>query len=199
MIKKLILFIIAYIIIYSDVFSNENRTRIIKYLEKFASLQSNFIQVNNNGDILSGKLFISRPGKFRIEYNQIPLLLISDSKRLALINKDLKSISFHNFDQIPVNVLLFKKLSLKDIKILNLSENENTLSVNVVNPKFQEKGFVEILFEKRPFVMKKWTIFKTDKTKTEVFFDNLFIDKKIPKKLFDIEYEDPRNITFEIY
>ena len=110
---------------------------------KKLSLSSKFVQINNNGDVLSGKLFVSRPGKFRIEYNQTPLILMSDSKRLALINKELKSISFHSFDQIPVNVLLFKKLSMNEIKILNLVESENTLSIDVINSKFEDKGFIK--------------------------------------------------------
>ena len=46
--------------------------------------------------------------------------------------------------------------------------------------------------------MKKWTIFKTDKTKTEVFFDSLSLDRKLSPKLFDIESEDPRKIPFRI-
>ncbi len=178
--------------------SNVNRERIIDYLENFFSLSSNFVQINNNGDVLSGKLFVSRPGKFRIEYNQTPLILMSDSKRLALINKELKSISFHSFDQIPVNVLLFKKLSMNEIKIFNLVESENTLSIDVINSKFEDKGFIKIIFETNPFSMKKWTIFKTDKTKTEVFFDSLSLDRKLSPKLFDIESEDPRKIPFRI-
>ena len=106
-------FIFVYILIYNDSFSNVNKDKIIDYLESFSSLKSDFIQVNNNGEILSGRLFVSRPGKFRIEYKQIPLLLISDSKRLAVINKDLKNISFHKFEEIPAGVLLFKELSMK--------------------------------------------------------------------------------------
>lgn len=182
-----------------DAFSNVNRTRVVNYLENFFSLSSSFIQINNNGDVLSGNLFVSRPGKFRVEYDQIPLLLISDSKRLASINKELKSISFHSLNEVPINVLLFKKLSLNDIQILDLVEKENTLSISIASSKFKDKGFIKILFETKPFVMKKWTIFKTDKTKTEVFFDKLNLNNTLSPRLFDIESEDPRKIPFQIY
>ncbi len=161
-------------------------------------MQSNFIQVNNNGETILGKIYISRPGKFRIEYSQIPLLIICDSKRLAIINKDLNNISFHRLEEIPVGILLFRKLSFKDIKILKIIERDSTIIVNLINTKFKDKGFLEIKFEKSPLMMKKWTIFKTDKTKTEVFFDNLTFDIKNNKKLYDIELEDPRKIPFKI-
>ena len=199
MFKKITLFILIYIFIHNKAFSNINRDRILNYLESFSSLSSKFIQINNNGDILSGKIFVSRPGKFRIEYEQIPLILISDSKRLASVNKDLKSINFHRTNENPLSILLFKKIDMKQVKILKLVENENTLLVEISSPNFKDKGIIEILFETKPFKMKKWTVFKTDLTKTEVFFDNLLLNKDLPSKLFDIELEDPRKIPFQIY
>ena len=199
MFKKIALIILIYIFIHNKAFSNINRDRILNYLESFTSLSSKFIQINNNGEILSGKLFVSRPGKFRIEYEQIPLILISDSKRLASVNKDLKSISFHSTNENPLSILLYKKLDMKKVKILNLIENENTLLVEIASTNFEDKGVIEILFETKPFKMKKWTVFKTDQTKTEVFFDNLLLNKSLPSQLFDIESEDPRQIPFQIY
>ena len=162
-------------------------------------MSSKFIQINNNGDILSGKIFVSRPGKFRIEYEQLPLILISDSKRLASVNKDLKSINFHRANENPLSILLFKKLDMNKVKILKLVENENTLLVKLSSTNFENKGIIEILFETKPFRMKKWTVFKVDQTKTEVFFDNLHLNKNLPSKLFNIELEDPRKIPFQIY
>ena len=158
MVKKIIIFILVYIFIYNDSFGNVNRNKVIKYLENFQSLKSNFIQVNNNGDILTGIFYISRPGKFRIEYDQVPILLIGDSRKLAVINKDLKSISFQSLKEMPVGVLLFQKISMKDIKILNLKKENNMLTVDIIDSKFKDQGMVEILFETKPFIMKKWTI-----------------------------------------
>lgn len=193
------IFILLYIFIHNTSFSNANRNSIVSFLENFDTLQSDFVQINNNGEILSGKLFVSRPGKFRIEYLQIPLLIICDSKRLAVINKDLKSISFHLLDELPIGILLFKELSFSEIEILKIIEKDNIITAKVINSKFKDKGFLELRFEKSPFVMKKWTVFKTDDTKTEVFFDRLTLDYKIKAKLFDIELEDPRQIPFKIY
>lgn len=199
MFKKIALFILLYIFIHNKAFSNVNRDRILNYLESFSSISSNFIQINNNGDILSGKIFVSRPGKFRIEYEQIPLILISDSKRLASVNKDLKSINFHRTNENPLSILLFKKLDMNKVKILNLIERENTLLAKISSINFEDKGIIEILFETKPLKMKKWTIFRKDQTKTEVFFDNLLLNKSLPSKLFSIESEDPRQIPFQIY
>ena len=198
MLIKLLIYISVYILIYNESFSNANKDNILSYLGSFDSLKSDFIQINNNGDILSGNLYISRPGKFRIEYDQIPILLISDSKRLAVINKDLKSISFHKFDEIPAGFFLFKGLSFKEIKILELEKKDNTLSASIVNTKLKDKGIIKIIFELDPLKMKKWVIIKKDNSKTEVFFDKPYFNTNIPQVLYDIDKEDPRKIPFKI-
>ena len=81
MINKILLFCIA-ILIYNKSFADLNTDKIINYLDKFSTLKSNFIQINNNGDILTGSILLLRPGKFRVEYNEIPLLIMSDGKKL---------------------------------------------------------------------------------------------------------------------
>ena len=73
------------------------------------------------------------------------------------------------------------------------------LSVNLHDTKVKEKGLVEILFEIKPFIMKKWTLYNNDKSKTEVFFNDLFLDTELPNSLFDIQREDPRKIPYKLY
>ena len=76
--KVIILFLLFFV--YKSSFSNNNEQKILNYLQNFNSLESDFIQVNNNGNVLSGKISILRPGKVRVEYNDIPLLIVSDGK-----------------------------------------------------------------------------------------------------------------------
>ena len=43
--------------------------RVEDYLERLSTLKSRFLQTSSNGSVASGKLFISRPGKLRFEYD----------------------------------------------------------------------------------------------------------------------------------
>ena len=77
MFKPSIISLIVIIFIYKICFGNVNKERIIKYLQDFRSLTQNLF-VNNNGGVLSGKILINRPGKARIEYNEILMLLVTE-------------------------------------------------------------------------------------------------------------------------
>tara|TARA_A100001234_G_scaffold10585_1_gene8671 strand:+ start:95 stop:694 length:600 start_codon:yes stop_codon:yes gene_type:complete len=195
--RIIILFLIVFV--YKSSFSNTNEQKILKYLQNFDSLKSDFIQVNNNGNVLSGKITILRPGKVRVEYNEIPLLIISDGKKIASINKELDSITFYRIKDIPLALLLFKNFSLKNVQILDYFDLENQLQIRLKEKDKESEDFIDILFEKNTFTLKKWTVFKNKSNKTEVLLENVRLNNKINKKIFEIEEEDPRHPIWRDY
>ena len=191
MLKKILIFCFI-IILYNKSFSDVNTDKIINYLSSFDTLKSNFIQVNSNGDVLTGKIALIRPGKFRIEYNETSLLIISDGKKVAVINKDIKSVSFYSLKDLPASIILFKDISLNAIHLLKSKNLENRIEITFTTNKKKNDEVIQITFEKQPLIMKKWSIDGINETKTEIMFNNLLLDNQIDAKLFDIEREDPR-------
>ena len=125
--KFLIIFLLSFL--YTKSFSDVNTDKIINYLNNFSTLKSKFIQVNQNGDVLTGRILLLRPGKFRIEYDQISLLIISDGRKVAVINKDIKNISFYSLNDLPSSILLFKDISLNLINILKFNDKDNVIEI----------------------------------------------------------------------
>lgn len=199
MFKLRIIILFLIIFVYKSSFSNTNEQKILKYLQNFDSLKSDFIQVNNNGNVLSGKITILRPGKVRVEYNEIPLLIISDGKKIASINKELDSITFYRIKDIPLALLLFKNFSLKNVQILDYFDLENQLQIRLKEKDKEGEDFIDILFEKNTFTLKKWTVFKNKSNKTEVLLENVRLNDKINKKIFEIEEDDPRHPIWRDY
>ena len=199
MFKLRIIILFLIIFVYKSSFSNTKEQKILKYLQNFDSLKSDFIQVNNNGNVLSGKITILRPGKVRVEYNEIPLLIISDGKKIASINKELDSITFYRIKDIPLALLLFKNFSLKNVQILDYFDLENQLQIRLKEKDKESEDFIDILFEKNTFTLKKWTVFKNKSNKTEVLLENVRFNDKINKKIFEIEEDDPRHPIWRDY
>ena len=196
MLKKILIFCFI-IILYNKSFSDVNTDKIINYLSSFNTLKSNFIQVNSNGDILTGKVVLMRPGKFRVEYNEISVLIISDGRKVAVINKDIKNISFYSLKDLPASMILFKDISLNNIHLTKSKNLENRIEITFRTNKKKDDEKINITFEKQPLIMKKWEIDRLDNNKTEIMFDNLLLDNEIDLKLFDIEKEDPRIIPWK--
>jgi len=196
MLKKVLIFCFI-IFLYNKSFSDVNTDKIINYLSSFDTLKSNFIQVNSNGDVLTGKVALIRPGKFRVEYNEISVLIISDGRKVAVINRDIKNISFYSLKDLPASMILFKDISLNNIHLLKSKNLENRIEITFSTNKKKDDEKIHITFEKQPLIMKKWEIDRLDNNKTEIMFNNLLLDNEIDLKLFDIEREDPRIIPWK--
>ena len=196
MLKKILIFCFI-TVLYNKSFSDVNTDKIINYLSSFNTLKSNFIQVNSNGDILTGKVSLIRPGKFRVEYNEISVLIISDGRKVAVINKDIKNISFYSLKDLPASIILFKDISLNNIHLLKSKNLENRIEITFSTTKNKDDEKIHITFEKQPLIMKKWEIDRLNNNKTQIMFNNLLLDNQIDSKLFDIEREDPRIIPWK--
>ena len=194
MLKKILIFCFI-IVLHNKSFSDVNTDKIINYLSSFITLKSNFIQVNSNGDILTGKVALIRPGKFRVEYNEVSVLIISDGRKVAVINKDIKH-SFYSLKDLPASMILFKDISLNNIHLLKSKNLENRIEITFSTNKNKDDEKIHITFEKQPLIMKKWEIDR-QYNKTEIMFNNLLLDNEIDLKLFDIEREDPRIIPWK--
>ena len=184
------------IFIYKTSFGNANQERVLNFLQSFETLNAEFIQINSNGEVLSGKILITRPGKTRIEYDDVPLLLISDGKRFASINNKIKTITFYNLADIPVSLFLYKNFEKKDIEVIGLYEKENQIKIRIRHNKRNAASFLEIVYDKNRFLMKKWTIFQNPTNKIEVLLNTLIVNEKNLVSSFDIDKEDPRPKVF---
>ena len=189
---RLIFTFFIFIFIHKNVLCNANQEMVIKYLTNFDTLESDFIQINNDGETNTGKILITRPGKIRIQYNENPLLIISDGKRLATINKSIQNITYYNLKDIPVSLLLYKNFEKEKILIKETKEYENLIKITLLNTQVDNNNFVEIVFEKKTFLNEEMDRFQDKFNKTEVLLNNLKINRKILSKNFDIDIEDPR-------
>ena len=54
------------------------------------------------------------------------------------------------------------------------------------------EGFIDVLFEKNTFTLKKWIVFTNKVNKTEVLLENIKLNVNIQNKIFQIDQSDPR-------
>ena len=104
------------ILLNNDLLSldNERIKKIEDYLNKLNNISSNFIQINSDGLKVKGKLFLSKPGKLRIEYEKKENpLIIADGKWLHYFDMELNEIQSVTIEKSPAWILLKKKVNLE--------------------------------------------------------------------------------------
>ena len=113
---------------------DQTLTRIQKYLSDMNTFQANFSQINDTGDIMTGKFYLKKPGKIRFSYDH-PHNLQIVSKQKALLIFDPKGsgsgpLTFP-LSSTPLGFLIENEFS----KLIN--ENSKSFEVN-------DKMFIKI-------------------------------------------------------
>ena len=185
---KLFKFYIIFSIIFFSILSNNNllsldNERIKKiedYLNKLNNITSNFIQINSDGLKTKGKIFLSKPGKLRIEYEKKGNpLIIADGKWLHYFDMELNEIQSVAIQKSPAWILLKTKVNLKkDFKIETLNKKNNKTFITLSDKDLENIKTIKLIFLNKPLTLKGWSIIDSNEIQTSV---SLLKIKKISK------------------
>ena len=146
------IFSIFLIFIFSiDAASPKNNTLklINDYLEDIRTLQANFSQTNNTGDIMTGVLFLKKPGKIRFSYDPPNNLQIVTKQQAVLIFDPKNSGSgplTYPISSTPLGFLIKNDLSSLIGENGKVFELDDFIFFKVHNPQYH----LRIEFSKNP-------------------------------------------------
>ena len=163
--------------------------KISDYINGLTSLQADFEQVNSDGSIDTGKLYIRRPGRMRLEYTAPNnALVIAGAGSVAIFDdKSKNGPTLFPLKKTPLNLLLKKNVDLHKNEMIteHTANNENTFIV-ATDPKRKSQGSIIMVFSNSPVSLQGWTITNQSNQKTKIILDKLDKKTKIPLYLFNI-------------
>jgi len=166
--------------------------RVQDYLNNIRTLQSRFEQISNDGGIATGTLYLSRPGKMRVEYDPpVPILLVATDNRIWYYDKKLEQISFFDLKDTPAWFLLQDNVSFGgDITVSNLERDPGALRVTVHEAKNPSLGQATLVFSDKPLELRKWQILDAQEKAVTVTLDDPHYGAPLNPQLF--YWTDPR-------
>ena len=163
--------------------------KISDYINGLTSLQADFEQVNSDGSIDTGKLYIRRPGRMRLEYTDPNnALVIAGAGSVAIFDdKSKNGPTLFPLKKTPLNLLLKKNVDLYKNEMIteHTANNENTFIV-AKDPKRKSQGSIKMVFSNSAVSLQGWTITNQSNQKTKIILDKLDKKTKIPLYLFNI-------------
>ena len=163
--------------------------KISDYINGLTTLQADFEQINSDGSIDRGKLYIRRPGRMRLEYTAPNnALVIAGAGSVAIFDdKSKNGPTLFPLKKTPLNLLLKKNVDLSKNEMIteHTANNENTFIV-AKDPKRKSQGSIKMMFSNSPVSLQGWTITNQSNQKTQIILDKLNKKTKIPLYLFNI-------------
>ena len=163
--------------------------KISDYINGLTTLQADFEQINSDGSIDRGKLYIRRPGRMRLEYTAPNnALVIAGTGSVAIFDdKSKNGPTLFPLKKTPLNLLLKKNVNLSKNEMIteHTANNENTFIV-AKDPKRKSQSSIKMMFSNSPVSLQGWTITNQSNQKTKIILDKLDKKTKIPLYLFNI-------------
>lgn len=164
----------------------EDISRIEGYLNELVTLQAGFLQIASNGDVATGKLFMSRPGKMRFEYDPpAPILMIADGVFLIYIDKDLEQVTHIWQNSTVVGVLVRENITLKgEVTVTKFERSPGVLRATVSDTEDPENGSITLVFSDQPLALRKWVVTDIQGVNTTVTLTGLQTGGELDPELF---------------
>lgn len=168
-----------------------------KYLNGLSTVVSDFTQVNGDGSIATGKLFIRRPGRVRFEYAPPDKsLVIAGGSQVAIFDaKSNQPPEQYPLARTPLNLILAANVNLGRAKmVVGHREVENTTRVIAQDPENPSYGTIELVFTASPVELRQWIITDDAGSQTTVILGDMQKGGSIPASYFDITSETNKRV-----
>lgn len=159
-----------------------------KYLNSITGLTGGFVQTAN-GNKQSGDFSMLRPGRVRLDYDNMPVQLIADGQDLYFFDKSLDQITTVPITSTPAGILIRKNINLTnaDINVVETMDYKNSFALKM-NLRGQEGlGNMTVVFDKSPVRLNSWSVVDATGAKTDVVFNGLKEKTNFGKNYFQIQ------------
>ncbi len=159
------------------------------------TMEARFTQVDSNGGMAQGKLYLRRPGRLRFEYDPpTPLLIVADGTWLCVYDKEIKQVDRYPLGRTPIGVLVRDKINLNDgLEVTEVVRDSQAFGVTMVAPDHRDDGQLTLIFTESPFEFRQWQVLDAQGINTVVTLEDMKQGGEFDPKLF--VFNDPPGST----
>lgn len=160
--------------------------RVETYLNGLGTASASFVQANDDGSLAQGKLWLSRPGKMRFEYDPpTPLLMVADGSFLVYYDSSVKQVSYLPLGETPLDLLLRPHVRLSgDVTLTEFDHKNGVIRVSLVETKQPGQGSLTIVLSDNPTRLDQWIVIDAQNHRTQIALQNFQTGMDLAPKLF---------------
>jgi outer membrane lipoprotein-sorting protein len=164
-------------------------SELSRYMNALTTAEAEFTQINADGSIGTGKLFIQRPGRVRFEYAPPDRsLVVAGGGQVAVFDaKSNQPPEQYPLSRTPLSIILARNVDLARAKmVVGHTEDGNTTRVRAQDPEHPEYGSIELVFTAGPTELRQWVIRDDGGSETTVILGEMTRGIDIAASLFNI-------------
>ncbi len=161
---------------------------ISAYLNDLKTAEGSFTQINDDGTISTGKVYIKRPGKMRFEYNAPDTALVVASANAVFIADSKSNLPPETYPlkRTPLSLILARNVNLGQANMVVGHDYDGTATVvTAQDPENPEYGSIQMKFTGNPVQLRQWVVNDDGGGQTTVVLGELKTGGSLSNRLFD--------------
>lgn len=162
------------------------------FLNDLTTAKSTFTQINPDGTISTGTLYIWRPGRMRFEYDPPdPALVMAGGGTVAIFDsKSNQPPQQFPLNRTPLSVILARDVNLSRADMITGHEADDvSTTITAQDPENPEVGHIDLVFTGNPVELRQWVITDEGGNQTTVILGEMERGLKLKSNLFSVQIE----------
>ena len=159
------------------------------YLDGLRSVQAKFTQINADGSLSTGHLYIKRPGRVRFEYDPPnKALILAAGGQLAIFDPNGNDIpESYPLSKTPLSLILADNINLSRERMVRGHEFDGTSTIlTVQDPEYPESGLMALVFTGPDPQLRQWVIEDQNGEQTVVVLNDVATGISLKDNLFNV-------------
>jgi outer membrane lipoprotein-sorting protein len=157
------------------------------YLNGLSTVEASFTQINDDGSVSTGRLYLHRPGRMRFEYDPPDSgVVISAGSTVTVFDpKSNQPPESYPLKRTPLALILARDIDLERAQMVvgHDFDGQSTI-VTAQDPEHPEHGRIEMLFGADPVVLSRWVIHDDAGGRTTLILEGMQTGGRIKPSYF---------------
>ncbi len=162
------------------------------YLNQMVTAETDFTQVNADGSVSTGKIYIQRPGRVRFEYAPPDeSLVLASAGQVAIFDaKSNQPPEQYPLTRTPLNLILGANIDLgRASMVVGHDADGSSTKVRAQDPEHPEYGTIDLIFTDNPVALRQWVITDDLGQQTTVILGEMKLGSTYKTSLFSLDIE----------
>ena len=159
------------------------------YLDGLRTVNAKFTQINADGSLSTGSLFIKRPGRVRFEYDPPnDALVLAAGGQLAIFDPNGNDVpESYPLSKTPLSLILAENINLSRDRMVQAHQFDGTSTIlTVQDPEHPERGLMALVFTGPDPQLRQWVIEDQNGEQTVVVLNEFATDMTLNDNLFNV-------------
>ncbi|MEM8536365.1 MAG: outer membrane lipoprotein carrier protein LolA [Pseudomonadota bacterium] len=169
--------------------------QISTYLNQLQTAQGGFTQINEDGTLFTGQIYIKRPGRIRFEYNPpSESMVMASGGQLAVFDaRSNTGPERFPLSQTPLSIILQDNVDLdRASMVTNVVSDGPTTTITAQDPDNPQYGNIQLVFTANPIELRQWIVTDDLGRETTIILNDLVAGGALGDILFNIRAETRR-------